>query len=326
MNRRGFLGIEDDSGGIPYAVDDEDWIGVPWNPGDGVKSKSLRETITRAEREIKELKHDLKVIHFGDKHANPIEERPEKTRALKQSFSTRIVTSDTQIDGTNFQTAFDNGELPVAEGDPDLRLWAIQPHPTESRSKTLCKRVGNHIVWTLPPGFSVRHLDFSYYLPLFMDGLTETTEPYSFIAELAVRDLITCGGRNYRLHTILRQCIPLIKNTLKSENHDVIRRGLAVLQHLMVCDHDADEAKAAMHGLEGGASRMLGLVMRSYFKTLVPSMFVVWSKLKALRTKQAVRLSDMVVETLELMERYGGAGAFLEIKQNFPEYISVTSN
>jgi hypothetical protein len=37
-------------------------------------------------------------------------------------------------------------------------------------------------------------LDFHHYLPIFFDGLREVEEPYSFVAELAVLDMLEAGS------------------------------------------------------------------------------------------------------------------------------------
>ena len=44
----------------------------------------------------------------------------------------------------------------------------------------------NHIKWTIEDD----QIDFSFYLPIFMEGIREKTEPYRSIAIEGVSDLI----------------------------------------------------------------------------------------------------------------------------------------
>jgi hypothetical protein len=46
------------------------------------------------------------------------------------------------------------------------------------------------IEWIVDP----KHLDYSFYLPLFVEGLREKRDPYRMISVLACYDLVQKGG------------------------------------------------------------------------------------------------------------------------------------
>lgn len=55
----------------------------------------------------------------------------------------------------------------------------------------------------------IEKLDFHHYLPLFFSGLIETEEPYAFIAQQGLQDLLQKGGN--RILPVVPQLILPIK-------------------------------------------------------------------------------------------------------------------
>jgi hypothetical protein len=55
----------------------------------------------------------------------------------------------------------------------------------------------------------IEKLDYHHYLPLFFSGLIETEEPYAFIAQQGLHDLLQKGGN--RILPVVPQLILPIK-------------------------------------------------------------------------------------------------------------------
>merc|ERR1711917_75913 len=67
---------------------------------------------------------------------------------------------------------------------------------------------GNRIAWKV----EIEKLDYHHYLPLFFDGLCETTHPYEFFARQGVHDMLEHGGS--KILPVIPQLIIPIKNAL----------------------------------------------------------------------------------------------------------------
>ena len=197
-----------------------------------------------------------------------------------------------------------------------------------------------HIVWKFPVSrgsfardagnlpIRVKHLDFGYYLPLFVEGLSEKEAPYDYVAVQATRDLIAVGGRDCRLFTLLPVVVSKVRVLLKSEDPVVFHRGLEVVRLLMTCDAETAEP---------GFENMMGVAMcTKFFKQLVPAlnMGIANAKLsKAVdRVKPEAHLRfpgtgvTGIMGCLQIMEKHGGPGAFLKIKPLMPDYSSCVGS
>lgn len=60
----------------------------------------------------------------------------------------------------------------------------------------------------------IEKLDFQHYLPMFFDGLAESSYPYSFIVERGIKDLVSKGS-----HKVL-PVVPQLIIPIKSEFPD----------------------------------------------------------------------------------------------------------
>lgn len=69
-----------------------------------------------------------------------------------------------------------------------------------------CLAGGDKIVWTV----DVEKLDYSLYLPLFFDGLSEVKHPYKTYARQGVQDLLASGGD--KIYSVIPQLIIPIKS------------------------------------------------------------------------------------------------------------------
>lgn len=85
------------------------------------------------------------------------------------------------------------------------------------------------LLWKVPPC----DLDYSHYLPIFFDGLTDLDFPYAFIARYGIHDLLRAGGD--KILPIIPQLIIPIKNALNTKNCEIILATLRIIQHMVIC-------------------------------------------------------------------------------------------
>lgn len=86
---------------------------------------------------------------------------------------------------------------------------------------------GDKISWTV----DIDKLDYSLYLPLFFDGLSEIQHPYKTFARQGVQDLLSNGGD--KIYAIIPQLIIPIKNALNTKNIEVMCTTLKIIQQLV---------------------------------------------------------------------------------------------
>uniref|UniRef100_A0A4W4FCN9 PARK2 co-regulated n=1 Tax=Electrophorus electricus TaxID=8005 RepID=A0A4W4FCN9_ELEEL len=152
---------------------------------------------------------------------------------------------------------------------------------------------GNRIAWKV----EIEKLDYHHYLPLFFDGLCETAHPYEFLARQGVHDMLEHGST--KILPVVPQLIIPIKNSLNTRNRQVICTTLKVLQHLVVSGEMVGEALNMNINSGDGID---------------------YSQQKR------ENVGDLIQETLEVCERYGGEDAFINIKYMVPTYESCLLN
>lgn len=169
--------------------------------------------------------------------------------------------------------------------------------------------VKNKIQWKV----EVTKLDYHHYLPIFFDGLRENEEPYRFLAEQGVYDMLMHGGSTKILPVIPQLIIPL-KTALNTRDPMVLVRVLKVIQTLV----DSGE--------------LIGEALVPYYRQILPVLNIF--KNKNVNTGDAIdysqqkrtNLGELVNETLEKLELTGGEDAFINIKYMIPTYESVVLN
>merc|ERR1712071_15616 len=168
---------------------------------------------------------------------------------------------------TSFRKFYERGDFPIA-----------LDHDTK----------GNRIAWKV----EVEKLDYHHYLPLFFDGLCETTHPYEFFARQGVHDMLEHGGN--KTWAVIPQLIIPIKNALNTRCRPVICTTLKVLQHLVVsADH-------------------VGEALVPYYRQILPILNTF--KNMNLNSGDGIdysqqkreNIGDLIQETLEAFERHGG--------------------
>nr|CAD7202384.1 unnamed protein product [Timema douglasi] len=167
---------------------------------------------------------------------------------------------------------------------------------------------GYKIAWKV----DIEKLDYHHYLPMFFDGLCETEHPYKFFARQGIEDMLAHGGN--KILPVIPQLIIPIKNALNTRNPEVVCTTLMVLQSLV---QSAD---------------MIGEALVPYYRQILPVLNIFkdknvncgdgidYSQMK----KQNV--GDLIQETLEFLEHYGGEDAFINIKYMIPTYESCMLN
>lgn len=184
---------------------------------------------------------------------------------------------------TSFRKFYERGDFPIA-----------LEHDTK----------GNKIAWKV----EIEKLDYHHYLPLFFDGLCETSHPYEFFARQGVQDMLEHGGA--KILPVIPQLIIPIKNALNTRNHQVVCTTLKVLQHLVI------------------SGEMVGEALVPYYRQILPILNIF--KNKNLNSGDGIdysqqkrqNIGDLIQETLEKFERHGGEDAFINIKYMVPTYES----
>lgn len=154
----------------------------------------------------------------------------------------------------------------------------------------------------------VLQLDYMHYLPLFMEGLRELDEPYHFLALNGTLDLLEKGGQR------TLTCIPLLvlpmKQNLMTRHHTVLCLQMKVLQKLVLCCPLAGEALVPYY-------RQL----LSIFNLFITKRVNCGDAIDYGQRRQE-NLGDLILETLNTLERHGGPDAFVNIKYMIPTYES----
>ncbi|UJR24928.1 hypothetical protein I4U23_006292 [Adineta vaga] len=172
---------------------------------------------------------------------------------------------------------------------------------------------GQKLKWFID---NLEMLNLDYYLPIFTDGLCESTYPYSFIAFQGILDLITRASHKIDDETLAKLIRPL-KHALYTHNPIIIRRVLHVLQQLA-------------RGNDGA----LGIILVSNFNQLLPIINIIKERNQSkYRRKQTechliddfernteIDLVRLIDETLLVLEEFGGQDAFINIKYSIPTY------
>ncbi|XP_019727665.1 parkin coregulated gene protein, partial [Hippocampus comes] len=155
----------------------------------------------------------------------------------------------------------------------------------------------------------IEKLDYHHFLPLLFDGLCETAHPYEFFARQGIHDLLEHGGP--KIQPVIPQLIIPIKNALNTRNRQVICTTLKVLQHLVM------------------SGDTVGETLVPYYRQILPILNIF--KNMNINTGDGIDYSqqkrenvgDLIQETLEVLERYGGEDAFINIKYMVPTYESL---
>jgi len=195
-------------------------------------------------------------------------------------------TARRQIPTTEFRRFYDRGDLPIA----------------------LAHRGKSSLDWKV----EVEKLDYHHYLPIFFDGLREKQEPYRFLATEGCYSLLEKGGAKI-LPTIPQLIIP-IKTALNSRDPEIIASVLKVLQKLVL------------------SGDLIGEALVPYYRQILPVLNLFKSRTKNMGDemdygqRKRNNLSELIEETLQLLEVHGGEDAYINAKYLVPSYESCVLN
>jgi len=151
-------------------------------------------------------------------------------------------------------------------------------------------------------------IDLAHFLPLFIEGLVETEEPFTFIAEKSSLQAISANPD--KLVEVLPEIILPLKRALDSRNHPIVVRAIKVLQAILSAKLEIAES------------------LVPYYKNLLPCFSKHFNENKNLghhieySQKDRENIGDLIMETLALLEAHGGSEAFAHIKYMIPVYQS----
>ena len=167
----------------------------------------------------------------------------------------------------------------------------------------------NKLSWKV----DVSSIDLQYFLPIFIDGLREKEDPFRFIAVQGTYDLLEAGDTN-KIQPVVPMLIMPLKRGLDTRDSEIVSTVCKVLQALVLVD---------------GGSVPIGESLVPYFRQLLPALNLFKSKNQNLMDsfdyaqRKKICLGDLIQETLETLEKFGGEDAFINIKYMIPTYESI---
>lgn len=189
---------------------------------------------------------------------------------------------------------------------------------------------GDKISWTV----DIDKLDYSLYLPLFFDGLSETQHPYKTFARQGVQDLLSNGGD--KIYPIIPQLIIPIKNALNSKNIDVMSSTLKIIQQLVTSSDLVGPSLVPFYRqllpvfnaykIRNSNPQIIDSIIFSFRNLFQFFVLVNLGDSIDYSQKNNQNLGDLIDETLQYLERYGGEDAFINIKYLVPTYESTFIN
>ncbi|KAK1929852.1 Parkin coregulated protein [Phytophthora citrophthora] len=232
---------------------------------------------------------DLSLSHSASQTSLAISTRPGPLAALKV-LPPPIVRPHTagafkarKVEPTRFRYFYDRGDLPVRvnfAGAVRKLQWQVD----------------------------LSLLNFSHYLPVFMEGLRELEEPYHFLALNGTLDMLEKGGS--RVLPCLAQMIPPMKANLMTRNQTVLCLQMKVLQRLVLCCPYSGEALVPYY-------RQL----LSIFNLFITKRVNCGDSIDYAQRRQE-NVGDLILETLNILEKHGGPDAYVNIKYMIPTYES----
>lgn len=151
-------------------------------------------------------------------------------------------------------------------------------------------------------------LDLHHYLPIFFEGLREVKEPYKFLAERSIDEILEkCPEK---ILPVLPQLIIPIKLALSTKIAEVVVVTIRKIQKLIKCGNSIAEA------------------LVPYYRQILPILNLFKNKRSNMGDQmdygqyKGSDVCELIHQTLELMETHGGEDAYINIKYMVPTYES----
>ncbi|KDO32437.1 hypothetical protein SPRG_02914 [Saprolegnia parasitica CBS 223.65] len=254
------------------------------------KSSVKRQPKHRRNPKVNVTLENLAADHSFKKERGEIMEKlsfPSPTRQLLEkqvagAFKKR------QIPTSNFPSSYNRGHVPVC----------VEP-----------RTGGNHLKWTK----RFEEIDYSVFLPLFIEGTREKEEPYHFLASTGTIELLQ-HGRMFpeKVHACLHKLIAPIRVALNTRDMPLICETLKNIQLLL--------------DVEG-----IGPALVPYYRQLLPGLNTFKNKRHNIgdaidfSQRRDTDVGALIQATLEKMERIGGPDAYVNIKYMVPTYEGINN-
>ncbi|KAJ7534574.1 hypothetical protein O6H91_13G100700 [Diphasiastrum complanatum] len=166
----------------------------------------------------------------------------------------------------------------------------------------------NSISWKI----DVSKLDYHHYLPIFFDGIREKEDPYRFFAVKGVEDLLKAGKE--KILPVIPQLIIPIKTALNTRDPTVMNITLQLLCKLV------------------HSNQQVGQLLVPYYRQLLPVLNIFKDDIPNIgdsidyAQQKKTCTGELVQQTLELFETYGGEDAFINMKYMVPTYESCVNH
>jgi len=210
--------------------------------------------------------------------------KAKPVKAEKQSTARRVNPPDTE-----FRLFYERGDLPIQIDHGGVH---------------------NQLQWKV----DINALDFHHYLPIFVSGLREVENPYAFLAEEGILDMLNHGGS--KVLPVIPQLIIPIKAALNTRDPVVMNRTLKIIKVMVEKDEDT----------------LIGQALVPYYRQLLPVLNIFCTQSKnsgdgiVYGQRHGSDLAENIMEVLEVLETYGGSDAFINIKYLIPTYQSCVTH
>lgn len=259
---------------------------------------------------------------------SPAAERKPAAAAAPAGPPKQDVFEERDLGPTEFRRFYDRGDLPIA---------------------VLHKAGGNKVLWKVP----IDKLDYSHFLPIFFDGLREIHQPYEFLAREALLAMLKEGGPRIlpvvpQLIIPIKSALPFFKPFYAASNTQPPTDRRAEHEEPAGGVHDAQDDPGAcpeqrvcrrgpgallppdpsdLQPLQGQKRCAHSPLSFSEPCLSISHLLCAASLGDKMDYSQHKRenLGELVQETLELMEEYGGPDAYIHIKYMIPTYESMHS-
>ena len=180
------------SDGHPFIIDNTKWIGTPWDadpepPAEQTQAHLVAELHGRLEKRqnLSDLMPTARARASMVRNSEGGSAFPSGEKMSKKSKPTSSVQEQTQSGGGS-----------AADVNPFTEALFAKNLPFEAKAP---------LVWVLPRGFSVKHMDGGHYLPLFVHGLRETKQYLGLPVGSVAFEVRVCSGACSSVNNQLRE-------------------------------------------------------------------------------------------------------------------------